>query len=147
MENLEFQEQDFTTNINLKTWKKILIYLKPLKKHILFGVMFVALIAVFDALFPILTREILNYVETTTKNNGVLDYKVFIWYGVIFLIFTILQSVFIYKFIIHAGTVEVQLSYNLRKAAFEKLQSLSFNYYNNTPVGWIMARLTSDARR
>ena len=73
--------------------------------------------------------------------------KIIYLFGIIFIVFVILQSIFVYMFIKQAGTVEVELSYSLRKAAFSKLQSLSFSYFNNTPVGWIMARLTSDARR
>ncbi len=143
----QFQEQDFTTSINLTTWKKILIFLKPLKKHVIFGTMFVVLIAVFDAIFPIISKEVIEYVEEVTKNNRALNYNILYLFGVIYILFAFIQSFFIYKFIKHAGTIEVELSYRLRKAAFEKLQSLSFNYFNNTPVGWIMARLTSDARR
>ena len=143
----EFQEQDFTTNINLKTWKKIFHYMKPLKKHVILGIIFVVLIGALDALFPLLTREVLDYIDGVIKNNLKLNNKVLYYFGIIFLAFTIFQSIFVFYFIRHAGTIEVELSYNLRKAAFEKLQSLSFNYFNNTPVGWIMARLTSDARR
>ena len=35
----------------------------------------------------------------------------------------------------------------IRKQAFDKLQKLSFSYYDTTSSGWIMARMTSDARK
>jgi ATP-binding cassette subfamily B protein len=35
----------------------------------------------------------------------------------------------------------------LRRSAFAKLQELSFSYYDHRPVGWMMARLTSDCDR
>ncbi|QVK18542.1 ABC transporter ATP-binding protein [Mycoplasmatota bacterium] len=143
----KFQEQDFTNNLDLKTWKKIFTYLKPLKKHAILGIVFVVLIAVLDAVFPLITREVIDYVYDVTDKGEVLNYNYLYLFGAAFLIFALIQTFFIYKFIRHAGTIEVELSYSLRKAAFEKLQSLSFNYFNNTPVGWIMARLTSDARR
>ncbi len=143
----EFQEQDFSTNINFKTWKKIFHYLAPLKKHAIIGVICVAIIAVFDAGFPVVTKYVLDYVDKTTKAHEAIDYNVLMRYGSLLLSFVIAQAILIYIFIKQAGTIEVELSYSLRKAAFEKLQSLSFNYFNNTPVGWVMARLTSDARR
>jgi len=37
------------------------------------------------------------------------------------------------------------LLYNLRKQIFEHIQDLSFSYFDKTPVGWIMARIISDA--
>ena len=50
-------------------------------------------------------------------------------------------------FIIIAGKVEVWLVYDIRKAGFKRLQELSFSYYDKTPVGWMMARMTSDSER
>ena len=35
----------------------------------------------------------------------------------------------------------------LRGVAFRRLQDLSFSYYDRTPAGWIMSRLTSDVQR
>jgi len=141
----QFQEQDFTTSLNFKTWKKIFHYMKPFKKHIILGIIFVVLIGAMDAIYPLITRSVLDYIEDNLNNP--INYRVLVFFGISFLLFTILQSYFVYKFIKHAGTIEVELSYDLRRIAFEKLQSLSFNYFNNTPVGWIMARLTSDSRR
>ena len=37
--------------------------------------------------------------------------------------------------------------YDLRKAMFHRLQGLSFTYYNRTPLGWLMSRMTSDVTR
>mgnify|MGYP003293224542 CR=1 FL=1 len=53
----------------------------------------------------------------------------------------------IFTFIRQAGHVEVEVGYEVRKEAFEKLQELPFSYYDKTPSGWIMARLTSDSRK
>lgn len=143
----EFQEQDYSKSLSLKTWKKILPFLKPFKKQMLMGVIFVILIGMLDAIYPIMTSSVLDYVDSVTNKKGILDYNVLVYFGIGFIVFLILETIFVRKFIQYAGTIEVELSYNLRKTAFEKLQSLSFSYFNNTPVGWIMARLTSDARR
>ena len=40
--------------------------------------------------------------------------------------------------------IELDLSYDIRKAGFKRLQELSFSYYDKTSVGWLMARMTSD---
>ena len=53
----------------------------------------------------------------------------------------------VYGFIIQAGQVQQKLSFSLRKRAFKRLHELPFSYYDKTPVGWIMARMTSDSRK
>jgi ATP-binding cassette subfamily B protein len=40
-----------------------------------------------------------------------------------------------------------RIRYDLRKKMFNHLQMLSLNYYSKTPVGWIMARVTSDSEK
>ncbi len=39
------------------------------------------------------------------------------------------------------------ICYDIRKEGFKRLQELSFSYYDRTPAGWIMARMTSDAQK
>jgi ATP-binding cassette subfamily B protein len=40
-----------------------------------------------------------------------------------------------------------RIQYDLRKKLFNHLQALSFSYFDKTPVGWIISRVTSDANR
>src|SRR5690606_5397871 len=56
-------------------------------------------------------------------------------------------AVSVYGFIKNGGIIEAQVNYQLRKEAFETLQKLPFSYYDKTPHGWIMARMTSDSRK
>ena len=50
-------------------------------------------------------------------------------------------------FIFSAGRLGERVQYDLRKKMFGRLQELSLSYYDRTPVGWLMSRLTSDASR
>ena len=45
------------------------------------------------------------------------------------------------------GALGHKVQYDMRKTMFQHLQELSLSYYNRTPVGWIMSRLTSDTER
>jgi ATP-binding cassette, subfamily B, bacterial len=47
----------------------------------------------------------------------------------------------------NAGRLETSVPYDLRKAAFNKLQELPLSYYDKTPIGWMMARMTSDVKK
>ena len=46
-----------------------------------------------------------------------------------------------------AGVLGERIRYDLRQKMFNHLQDLSLAYYNRTPVGWIMSRVTSDSER
>ena len=47
-------------------------------------------------------------------------------------------------FILTAGRISTGVAFDIRQAAFEKLQQLSFSYYDRKAVGWLMARVTGD---
>jgi ATP-binding cassette subfamily B protein len=53
----------------------------------------------------------------------------------------------IFTFIVVAGRITTGVSYDIRKAAFAKLQELPFSFYDRKAVGWLMARLTSDCNQ
>src|SRR5205823_3009467 len=53
-------------------------------------------------------------------------------------------GVCIWAFIVTAGAITTGVSYDIRQAAFAKLQELPFSFYDRKAVGWLMARLTSD---
>jgi ATP-binding cassette subfamily B protein len=57
------------------------------------------------------------------------------------------QSVAVFGFIYICGFLGERVRYDLRRAMFNHLQGLSLSYYNRTPVGWIMSRITSDTER
>lgn len=59
----------------------------------------------------------------------------------------VVQAAFVFAFIYLTGLLGHRVQYELRQKMFHHLQTLSISYYNKTPVGWIMSRLTSDAQR
>ena len=58
-----------------------------------------------------------------------------------------IQSILVYNFIDRSGQVEMNVAYETRQQAMEKLQRLPFAYYDKTDSGWIMAHVTSDIAR
>jgi ATP-binding cassette subfamily B protein len=53
----------------------------------------------------------------------------------------------IFGFIYLVGILGERIRYDLRRNMFDHLQDLSLTYFNQTPVGWIMSRVTSDSER
>jgi ATP-binding cassette, subfamily B, bacterial len=50
-------------------------------------------------------------------------------------------------FIWLGGKIRTHVSHDIRRDGFENLQRLSFSFYDHRPVGWLMARMTSDCER
>jgi ATP-binding cassette subfamily B protein len=53
----------------------------------------------------------------------------------------------VFGFIVLSSFLGERVQYDMRRKLFGHLQELSFSYYDKTPVGWIMARVTSDSER
>ena len=59
----------------------------------------------------------------------------------------VFQAACAFGFIYLVGIMAERVRYDLRKSMFNHLQELSLSYFSQTPVGWIMSRLTSDTER
>ncbi|MBN2605539.1 MAG: ABC transporter ATP-binding protein [Bacilli bacterium] len=136
-----FEEEEYTdSKFDIKVWKKIFAYIKPLKKHFFLGLAAAIVLAIIDTIQPLFSKYAID--EIITNNN--LD--VLPKFLALYIISMFSIGFMVYLFIIHAGQVQQKLSFALRRKAFSRLQELPFSYYDKTPVGWIMARMTSDSR-
>jgi ATP-binding cassette subfamily B protein len=107
---------------------------------IILGIFMIALAGI-DVLFPLMSKYAIDHFIIPRTTDGIFEF------GLVFILLIIIQVFNIFFFIVIAGKIEMRLSYDIRKKGFEHLQELSFNYYDRTPVGWLMARMTSDSQR
>jgi ATP-binding cassette subfamily B protein len=138
---LDNEEQDYSKQLDIKLWVKILGILKKFKNEIILLAGMMAALAGTDAVFPILAKLAIDKFATQGTLNG------FPWFILAYSVAVIWQTAFILLFIRSAGRLESKMVYEIRRRGFTKLQELSFSYYDKTPVGWIMSRMTSDAQR
>lgn len=138
-----FEEQEFNTNhLDTKLWRRILKHFFVYKKDL--KIIFISMISIacVDIAFPYLNKLAIDYF---VLENGDLSK---LWpFGLIYGFLILVQVFVVYFFIKFTGKVEMQFAYDIRNQAFKKLQELSFSYYDKTPQGWIMARMTSDIGR
>lgn len=137
----QFQEQDYTKRFDWGLWKKLLQYVKKYKKEVIILSLVMVGVAGVDAVFPIMTKEAVDRFIIPGTVDGLPGFAII--YGLL----VIFQAFNVWLFITIAGKLETGISYDIRKVGFQKLQELSFSYYDRTPVGWMMARMTSDIRR
>lgn len=143
MSEIRFQEKEYNTDsLDAGLWKKIINLLGNQKKDLYWLFVFMLLVAVLDVVFPYLNKIAIDYFAIGKGTQGQL-----IGFGVGYLVLLAIQAFFVFKFIAQSGIVETDFSYYVRKTVFDKLQVLSYSYYDKTPTGWIMARMTSDVGR
>ncbi len=136
-----FEEYDYNKQFDPATFKKIIAYLKPCRKQLAVLSILMMMTAGVDIIYPLFNRWAIDDFITPGQTEG-------IWLFIAgFLGIFVLQTFNIFFFIVWAGKIEISLCYRIRKDGFKKLQDLAFSYYDRTPVGWILARMTSDTGR
>ena len=120
---------------------KIIPFLRPFGKQLLVMVIFGLISSGTDILLPLFQRYALDHfvVQKTLDTIWVFTAAYFLTYC--------LAAVVNYISCTLATVIEVQVSRDLRQAAFSHLQKLSFSYFNQNSVGYIHARLMSDTSR
>ncbi len=120
---------------------KIIPYIKAHKRLVLF--MFLSVIGEsgLAMCIPLFQRyAINNFIEAGTLNglNG---------YIVIYVCAILIQVTCGALWTLNSMKVEMYVGRDLRRAAFNHLQTLSFTYFNQNAVGYIHARVVSDTNR
>ena len=135
------EEKDFSEKFDIGIWKRLLGFTRGCRPQIV-GLFFTLIaLTVLESSTPLLTKYAIDHFVAT----GNLD--TLATYCIIFFLVILGQALMIRMFIHYAGNIEIHLSFEIRKSGFDKLQDLSFSYYDRTPVGWIMARMVSDTGR
>ena len=143
---MDFQhEEDFTDSLEIDTWKRLLKHLRPFRKLLVIAGLLASTIAVFEISLPLLNR----YAIDNLLLSGVLETSLapLYWFAGFYALVVVAFVIVIRTFILYAGKIETGVAASLREQAFVRLQELSFSYYDKTPTGWIMARMTSDSRK
>lgn len=138
----DYEEQDFSSEkFSIGIWKKIIKLVVKKKRNFIVLIVSVIGLALLDIIYPLLNQyAIEQYFE-----KG--DFSTMYYFIAAFALVALGYGVTVLGFIRTAGIVEVEVGYELRHEAFVNLQNLPFAYYDKTPAGWIMARLTSDSRK
>jgi ATP-binding cassette, subfamily B, bacterial len=117
-----------------RIWPFIRPYTGILAVNILLGI-FSSLV---DAVYPLFNSYALNHFVAGNTLKGLLGFTVA--YAIV-LTLQVLDNFFsTYQ----CGRIEMMVNRDLRNAAFNHLQTLSFSYFNQNNVGYIHARVMSD---
>jgi ATP-binding cassette subfamily B protein len=137
----EFEEEEFTNQFSGRTLRRILGLTRPHWKWLAGFVIAIAIVSAIDSYFTYLSKRMID--EGILAHNQALLTRLVLVYGSLIVV----QALGVFTFIFLTGILGERVRYDLRKKMFNHLQDLSFSYFDRTPVGWIMARVTSDSDR
>ena len=141
MPNVYSEEEEFDTRFNGRTLTRILKIISKYWRRAIGFITAILIVSALDAVFTYVTKNIVDNGIVAGSIPGVVKYVTL--YGILILV----QAVFVFFLIYIVTILGERVRYDLRQTMFNHLQELSLSYYSRTPVGWIMARVTSDSDR
>lgn len=128
-------------DLDWSTWKGIAGFAKSYRPEVAIVACTAIATAICDTAFPLITRALIDRVEAA---NGHAE----LWpYALAYALVTLILALSVWAFIHYCGLLASHISHDIRRAAFDRLQLLSFSYFDYRPVGWLVARMTSDCDR
>jgi ATP-binding cassette subfamily B protein len=137
----QFREEEFSGKLSGRVTKRILALLKPHWIWVVGFLLTIIIVSILDAFFTYLSTQIIDKGILAGDTDTL--YRVLIRYGYLILI----QAAATFGFVFLVGVLGERIRYDLRQKLFNHLQKLSLSYYSQTPVGWIISRVTNDTER
>ncbi len=136
-----FHEKEYNNPFSLAMWKKLIPFLKPYRNKIILVIALMMSAAGIDIILPLFQRFAIDYfIERETIDT-------LWWFFGLNLVVISVQTIIVIIFVKNSMDIEMSLGKDMKMAQFLHLQSLSFSYYNTTPVGYIFSRVMSDTLR
>ena len=141
----EFTRDQPQSGVNLQLWKQLFAYARQYPKELRLLGLFGFTTALMEVAFPLITKGVIDDVDQWLNQGGP---ELDLWYwGGWYLLCTLIICFSIGGFIWMAGKIRTHIAHDIRRDGFENLQRLSFSFFDHRPVGWLMARMTSDCER
>jgi ATP-binding cassette subfamily B protein len=140
-DDLYLEEEEFSTKFDGKTLLRIMGLVRPYWRRVLGFVLCVFAVAAIGSTMTFVNKQIVD--EGILAGNREALVRLALTYGGL----NVLSALSVFGFIILTGILGQRVQYDLRQKMFNHLQDLSFSYFDRTPVGWIMSRVTSDSDR
>ena len=152
------QEKQFNSQGALLPFlKRLFGYSMQYRKEFYSFIVWAVIVAAMDALFPIVVLQLIDKGITpqmealkAAKTAGMVfqpDFRIVYQYGAIYIGLALVLVTGIYQFIKYAGYLQERIIARMRQDMFEKLQKLSFSFYDKNASGWLLARISSDTDR
>ncbi len=131
-------DDEFTGQLDWGLWKRVLVHAVPYQRHLAGMAAMGLAVAAVDTAIPVVTGILIDEAVSAGLTSK-------LWgYAALYSGFVVVLGLSVFGFIWLAGLIATGVAQDLRRAGFARLQELSFSYFDTRPVGWLVARLTSD---
>jgi len=121
-----------------KLMKRLLGYIKPYKKYVIFAIVLNIVVAALGPVRPYLTKiAIDDYIFNS-------DYDGLLLISIILFATLLLQTVIQYFLTFFTQYLGQRTLYDLRTQIFNHIQTLALRFFDKTPIGRIVTRATND---
>jgi len=120
--------------------RRFIPYYKPYLSTFICDMLCAFLCGMVALITPILIRRIIN----EGLNSGGISYEIIFKTGLLMLVFVILDSLANYYVSSTGHIMGTKMETDMRRDLFSHLQKLPYSYYDNTKIGQLMSRITSD---
>lgn len=136
-----FQEQEYNKPFDLKVWKKMLPFLRPYYVNLFIVIVLNIVMALIDISMPLFQRYTIDHYIGGGTLEGIG------WFTLLYAAAIVFQTVVVIISTRQSMFIEMKTNRDMKRACFVHLQTLSFSFYNVTPIGYLIARVMSDTGR
>lgn len=121
-----------------KLMKRLLSYIKPYRKHIIIVIIINIIVAALGPVRPILTKIAIDKYIANSDYHGLLII------GLLLLATLLLQAVIQYFLTYFMQYLGQKIIYDLRSQLYTHIQKLALKFFDKTPIGRMVTRVTND---
>ncbi len=140
-ENFGDEFADAEGSVNLRIWRQLLTYALAYPRDLSVLAVCAIVVALCEISFPLVTKDVVDGVFLLGEDYPLAQA------GWLYLALCVALGGAVLGFIWFGGKLRAHISHDIRQEGFKNLQRLPFEYYDFRPVGWLMARMTSDCER
>ena len=136
-----FDEKEYTQAFDWSIWKRLFPILGRFKGRYLKMAVFTGVADLLDSMLPLFQLYAISRFIEAGALEGLVPFTV--CYALVIAVLSLMVVISTRQ----TMYIEMYLGRDLRKDLFEHLQTLSLSFYNVTPVGYLLTRVTNDTNR
>jgi len=138
MSDFKGEEEILGKAYDAKLMKRLLSYIKPYRRFVIFAILLNIFVAALPAIRPYLTKiAVDDYIAQS-------DYQGLFFISLILFVLLLFQAVVQYFLTYFTQYLGQKTLYDLRTQIFNHIQKLALKFFDRTPIGRLVTRATND---
>ena len=138
MSNINTDDEILGKAYDSKLMKRLLGFVKPYKKYVVIAIIMNVVVAALGPLRPYLIKIAIDDYIVNSNYNGLVTISAILFIVLMF------QAIVQYFLTYYTQLMGQNIIYDLRIKLFAHVQKLSLKYFDKTPIGRIVTRVTND---